>query len=866
MEFKTPINLATKKQKASSIVLIAMLTLSIWMFAIPVATAATSYPIYSFVTGFPNPAGVNQDVLVLAFIDRYPPSNASNRYIPYVDFIFDVTITDPTGIVTTKKIISDPIGGSSFMFNPDKIGTWTIKMHFEGAGPIAGNNNNTYLPSDSNVFSLVVQQDPIPAWPAAELPTGYWQRPINGENREWAAIAGSWMGLGSNGVGATTWDGISTVNPYSKGPTSAHIVWTMPLKDGGIGGVVGFPSGDEGYYTGDSYERQDVPVVVMNGIIYRNIPRTNSAGGAGDGFEAIDLRTGELLWKVPNGTISYGQLLVMDTLNQHGVIPYLWNNAWQVFDAATGKCLIQFNNSLSGVKYVDDRGNIIQYTVNYNQKSLIMWNSTLALQYGSPVAGTGFGAGNPDYWRPNYNLASNQFYNWSKGIQWNVTIPDLSSYGATGLSLTMIDRYDDVLICRFQGPANDTYPVGYLTTAGFRMSTGAFMWAKLRTDPAQIETGALAAYSYAVGSGMFVNFRQETLQWHGYSATTGDLIWTSQPYEDAWGTYYTTLSCPPAFIYNDKLYTIGFDGMLHCFNVKTGVLLWNALGYSSGSETPYGSWPTSYMTIADGKVYVGNGEHSPNQPTYRGYELYCVDANTGDLLWKVSNYAESPLIADGHLLTFNGYDMQYYCFNKGLSKTTVQAPLTAITAGTEMTLLGTVTDQSPGQTCLGIPAAGTPAVSDDSMTAWMEYLYMQQPKPNNATGVQVSLVAISSDGTVTDIGKVQSDSYGMFATHWQVPETAGVYTIFANFAGTNSYYASDAETAITVVAAPVVTPSPTPVPTPEPTIAPTASPYPTLPPALANFDPMNVYYAIIAAVVVMVIALAAVAFILSKKK
>jgi hypothetical protein len=102
---------------------------------------------------------------------------------------------------------------------------------------------------------------------------------------------------------------------------------------------------------------------------------------------------------------------------------------------------------------------------------------------------------------------------------------------------------------------------------------------------------------------------------------------------------------------------------------------------------------------------------------------------------------------------------------------------------------------------LGIPAAGTPAISDESMSAWMEYLYMQQPKPDNATGVPVSLVAIASDGTVTDIGTATSDSLGIYATHWQVPETPGVYKIYVNFAGTNSYYASEAETAITVVAA-----------------------------------------------------------------
>jgi hypothetical protein len=259
--------------------------------------------------------------------------------------------------------------------------------------------------------------------------------------------------------------------------------------------------------------------------------------------------------------------------------------------------------------------------------------------------------------------------------------------------------------------------------------------------------------------------------------------------------------------------------------------LWNALGYSSGAETPYDRWPTAYMPIADGKIYVSNGEHSPNQPLYRGHKLYCIEANTGDVLWHNASYCQSPIIADGYLMTFNGYDMQNYAFGKGLSATTVQTPLTGIHAGDTFAIAGTVTDQSPRQTCLGIPAAGTPAISDDSMSAWMEYLYMQKTKPDNATGVPVSVVAISSDGTVTDIGQATSDNLGTYGLQWTAPNAPGVYKIYANFAGTNSYYPSEAEAIVTVVGA-IATPAsasdvanevvsklPTPIPaTPAPTM------------------------------------------------
>jgi hypothetical protein len=177
--------------------------------------------------------------------------------------------------------------------------------------------------------------------------------------------------------------------------------------------------------------------------------------------------------------------------------------------------------------------------------------------------------------------------------------------------------------------------------------------------------------------------------------------------------------------------------------------------------------------------------------------LYCVDANSGTLIWKVANYAQDPAIADGYVVTLNGYDMQDYCFGKGLSAVTVQAPLTSVPQGDSVLIQGTVTDQSPGQTCLGTPAAGTPAISDDSMSAWMEYLYMQKPKPTNAVGVSVLLQAAKSDGTIIDITHATSDIAGHYEYTW-TPPTADTYKILATFEGSNSYYASSDQTGLSV--------------------------------------------------------------------
>ena len=114
---------------------------------------------------------------------------------------------------------------------------------------------------------------------------------------------------------------------------------------------------------------------------------------------------------------------------------------------------------------------------------------------------------------------------------------------------------------------------------------------------------------------------------------------------------------------------------------------------------------------------------------------------------------------------------------------------------------------------------GTPCVSKDSMSAWMEYLHMQQECPAEVTGVPVMLTAMKDDGTVIDLGtKWTNGFYGIFDCEW-TPEEEGQYTIIATFLGDDSYGSSSAATGILVgpaaAAAGPIEPEPT-----EPTEAP----------------------------------------------
>jgi hypothetical protein len=185
----------------------------------------------------------------------------------------------------------------------------------------------------------------------------------------------------------------------------------------------------------------------------------------------------------------------------------------------------------------------------------------------------------------------------------------------------------------------------------------------------------------------------------------------------------------------------------------------------------------------------------------------CLRTATGKQLWNISGEFTSEEIADGILIGFNTYDGREYAFGPGTTATTVTAPMSPETAGSPVIIQGTVTDQTPGL------AEGTPAISDAWMTPWMEYLYMDQAIPTQATGVTVSLDAIDPNGNFIHIGKATSDISGTYIYQWTPPNVPGKYTIIATFSADNSYCGSSGETGMSIVSPPSATPAPTATPT-----------------------------------------------------
>jgi len=814
--------IAKNKTMATLIALFLMLTIATLMASMPTVNAV-DVKTYAFLAVSPNPVGVDQTVQVSVWISPIPPS------YPDVMHGFTVTITKPDGTTETKGPLTAFLMGSQFFtYTPTVVGNYTFQFSYPGE--TFSSTGDVWLPSESPPTRLVVQQEPIEGLPETPLPSDYWTRPINSENRNWNSISGNW--LMANYISSHNsyyGDTASGFNPYSQAPRSPHVMWTKEVLLGGLVGGLGGQFGSFSYYSGQSYDPYLYPPVIMNGRLYYHTHKSGGTGqGAYPGVVCVDLRTGEELWRNEQAFIDTGQLYVSTSFNGQGVLPYLWDttgSTWDVYDPFSGELMFSFDNATSGnnlwwpdaITFGDD-GSILVYLLDGENNWFAMWNSSKAFEENSIA---GFYALSP----------SAGTYDWMKGIQWNVTIPEhhVTDPYAGLLYPVKCGVTDNVLVAKVGNGANKVY-----YEIGYDMTTGQELW---------VRGTAVQSWFSVFGEGIYASFSLAERTWTGYDIKTGNKLWVSDPNDYPWGSYVNYAPC----IANGTLYSGSFDGYVHAFDIKTGKQVWKFSSGNSGKETITGSWPFwNGPIIADGVVFAGTGEETPTQPLTKGNRVFAIDAETGKGIWNITGYMSLRAIADGYLVGYNGYDNRIYCFGKGPSATTVQAPQTAITAGNKVVIQGTVMDISAGTKQQAQAANfpnGVPAVSDASMSQWMEYLYMQKTRSTNATGVEVTLDAIDPNNNFVHLGTATSDASGTFGYAWTPPDIPGKYTIIATFAGSESYYSSYAETYAVVSEAPPASPTPTP-----------AAPLP----------PIETYFVV--ATVAIIIAIAIVGILMLRKR
>ncbi len=785
-------------------------------------------PTYVYGVVSPNPVGVGQEVSIVLFNPVTPPAGTDENGIRYY---FNVIVTDPDGVNTTLPssgtIKSDSTGTAYTKFTPTKIGNYTVTVKFNSLF-YEWYDTSSYrdywgvtLMESTHSYRLTVQQDAVipTAITGYPLPTEYWSRPIEGQNQAWAQIASNWLNSAHDRNYGSTNNRFQT---QGIAPNSGHILWTKPIEDGGVVGDADyFGNSGETFMEGSPpYTPRFQTQIIMNGRLYYELPDlTNPSGG---GWMCVDLQTGETIWgpKTFPASPSFGYYYDLDTINQHGILNPGWifavsgNNWYSIHPIYGTYGQTNVTNVPSGFEAMGPKGEILRYVIyNYGTTAnpnyyLLQWNSSKVIPGVS---------GRTMYSTGTFNA------NVSTAYDWNISLPIANTLtGAINIKSAI---YNDVILCS-NGTLYSPGSYSSYTTA----DTGTLFAVSLKPEsrgqtlfgPTNYATaskdGSWTGYMRA-GEGVFVMLNLPEYSWTAYSMYTGQKLWDSAPETDVNSMGYYSYMYSDRFltgIGDGKFISTGYAGYAFCYDLKNGSLLWNYSAPTHAEIFQYYTLPKYAM--ADGKLYLGAYEHSPDNPLYKGNRVRCLNMTTGEEIWSELGYAgqTSMAIADGTLIYWNQYDGQVYSVGKGASSITVTAPDAAVALGSSVTIKGTVTDIAAGtkqkEQAARFPN-GVPCVSDASQSQWMEYVYMQKPKPTNATGVDVNLYAVDANGNYRQIGTATTTD-GFFSFNWK-PDVEGKYTVYASFAGSESYWPSNAVTAFSVDPA-AATPAPTATPVQSP--------------------------------------------------
>ncbi len=429
----------TRNKTAIAIAILLTFAMTFSLIALPTVNAQgyKEKTTYSYVIATPNPVGIGQPAHIICgttdYLLQYPDGWTG----------ITVTVTKPDGTTETLgPFKTDATGSTGTTYVPATAGTYKFQSHFPAQwynwtspalfdptffGPV------WYLASDSPEFVLTVQTEPLPSYPGVPLPTEYWTRPIDAQQREWAMIAGNWVDAPFN---------MYTEN--NEGPETAHVLWAEPLIEGafsplggGIAGgfTTGGPAYDLGFETGDAYEGFFMSSsllgsrwpVIIGGVLYFNVEKADGATRIEREIVAVDLRTGEELWKRNwnNTRLDFGQLFYWDSYNYHGVYAYLYSvvgTTYNVYEASNGRWVFSINNVPSGTRLYGPNGELLIYTINQAAGWMTLWNST-HVERQQKIRDYGPSGSFHGSWLNQGSGYMGTTLNGSLGYMWNKTIP-----------------------------------------------------------------------------------------------------------------------------------------------------------------------------------------------------------------------------------------------------------------------------------------------------------------------------------------------------------------------------------------------------------------------------------------------------------
>jgi outer membrane protein assembly factor BamB len=853
-------------------------------------TPKWTIPTYAYIVVSPNPIGVGQRAFVIMWLDKlFDAADPTNNY-RFHNYNLIITDPDGTNTTVNFPVITDPTSAQPYTFTPTKVGNYTLTFSFPGQDITVSNDdptsefiNDTAAPSSAST-TLVVQQEAVPAAITSEpLPTSYWTRPVYGENTNWYTLESNWLGAGVpgySGWGATSYQ--QSFPGDAVGSMTAHIMWTKPIQSGGIvgGNTVQIPGNT--YFEGSAYSQRYLNPIILDGMLIYNPPISSEKSNSGP-TTCVNLQNGQVIWtNAAMPAPSFGYIYDAEDPNQHGVWPPMLVSqiggsflgfpgppaTWMFFDAFTGDALFNLTNIPSGTVMLGPSGEmLILSLVNLGpttmtpfgpvpsgppQWYLQEWNSSRIWDnlYSGPsttpdlpppisdgqiavdAQGTPTGQTVDATWTGGYISYEGYPTYVASLYDFNISMPTLTTQPTIDNAF-----YNNMVICENgslpSGPwetfsGNSFTPYTYFAISLKTGSVGNVLWTNAVQPPAgniTVEPGPADPTANG-GNGVFVEAYKETMQWVGYSMSTGQKIWgptTSMAPFDYYGNPAIPIIGGVAAYGN--LYSDGYAGILYAWNITTGNLEWT---YGNGGEgnstfagfnTPFGVYPMQINAIGNGVVYLVTTEHTIETPLFKGAFAAAVNATDGAEIWTLSDYTGeffgiSFAMADGYNTWFNGYDNSVYSVGRGPSATTVTAPNVGLSFGTPIVIKGTVMDISAGtkqsQQAADFPN-GVPCSSDASMKDWMGYVYQQQPLPTNFTGVPVTINVLDSNNNFRSIGTATTDATGTFRLTW-TPDIPGNYTVIATFQGTNGYWPSYSEDGFNVMQAPAATTAPTPTP------------------------------------------------------
>lgn len=790
-------------KKAASILLLLSFVLPM-VAILPTIDAQTALTrkTYAFCNATPNPVGVGQETLIHLGI-----SEATNgTYFQWKGLTVEVIRPDNT-TTTLGPFNTDSTGGTGTVLVPDQTGTYKLRTHFPEQKMVPGMTffnpqEYTYQASTSEWCNLVVQEEAIPYYPGFPLPTEYWNRPINAQFYEWAPLTGQWL----RPIGSYSMPPIEKFHEgNSEAPETAHILWTKQYAQGGM---TGGEQGVMGYEMGDAYVGKFLGTVVIDGVMYYNSYQSTGGTNVEQTVNAMNLKTGEELWvkNWNNERLAFGQVYNFQGFNYYGAFAYLWTTTgttWKAYDALTGRWVYSIENMTSAnpnYNYYGERGEIIRYYVNQQAGWMTMWNSSKAT---NPQTAMAVADGSWDVPGSKFDA--------SRGIQWNVTIPK-------GLPGSVCHAEVNDCILGSQSSAFPSFRGSAITSWAISTKNedaGRLIFNKTWAVPSGTEDANWVWSDVSFEDRVFIISCKENIRFYGFDLDTGNFKWETEP--EPYLQYYDKWYGPChgyGLFFSERM-----SGQTIAYDMQTGKQVWNFNVSDPYSEILWSeNFPTMFHFVTDGKIYLSYAEHSPNLSA-RGAPMVCLNATTGEEIWRISWFGNwwggTCVIGDSVMAGLNaGYDNRLYSFGKGASATSISASPKVSTDGDKVLVEGFVTDIAPGLASYDISARfpnGVPAVSDASMTDWMQYVWMQYPRPTETTGVDVTLTVIDPNGNHYAVASATSDANGFYSTSF-TPEVPGRYTLIATFDGTKSYYGSTAVTAIEVADAPEPTAAPTPAP------------------------------------------------------